>query len=191
MNKERIRSICRTALFAALTAALSVVSVPIPISPVPISLGLFAVFLSAMMLRPREALLSQFVYLLIGFAGFPVFTGFRAGPGVLFGPTGGYLLAYAPMAFFASLLISLYSGKTNEKRNVVLEGCVSAAALTASLLLCYGSGVLWFAYTQQTTVEYAVSMTVLPFAAFDLLKIACCAALFTPVRRRFHAMGYL
>ncbi len=76
-------------LFAALTAVGAYVAVPLPFSPVPVTLQTLFVYLSGLVLGGRRGALSQLVYLLLGASGIPVFAGGRGGVGVIFGPTGG------------------------------------------------------------------------------------------------------
>ncbi|MFV0412405.1 MAG: biotin transporter BioY, partial [Oscillospiraceae bacterium] len=83
-------------VFAALMAALIAVlaQIMVPIGPVPFSMAIFGVFFAGAMLPPLAASASIAVYLLLGIVGLPVFTGFKGGPQVLLGPTGGYLAGY-------------------------------------------------------------------------------------------------
>ena len=100
MRKTRLLAI--GGLFAALLAVFSQISIPLPFSPVPLSLGVLAVFLIGGLLPPRLVLGSVLAYLAMGVVGIPVFAGFLAGPGRLLGPTGGYLVAYPLMALLVS-----------------------------------------------------------------------------------------
>ena len=72
-NTKRLFMVAVSALFAALTAVLSQIS--INIGPIPINLALLAVFTAAGLLGPRYAALSQFIWLLMGLTGLPVFAG--------------------------------------------------------------------------------------------------------------------
>lgn len=96
---NRVYSLCVTALFAAILAVLSPLSIPLPFTPVPLSLGTFAVYLAAAAGGVRWGTLSVAVYLLLGAVGIPVFAGYSGGLQVLVGPTGGYLIGYLPLAF--------------------------------------------------------------------------------------------
>ena len=96
MKNTKTYAIIITALFAALTAAFS--QIFIPIGPVPINLALLAVFTAAGLLSPGRAVLSQVIYLLLGAAGVPVFSGFHGGFASIIGPTGGYLVGYVVAA---------------------------------------------------------------------------------------------
>ena len=90
-------------LFAALTAAGAAVAFPLPFSPVPITLQTLFVILAGAMLGPVYGPVSQLLYVAAGVAGMPVFAGGAAGPGVLVGPTGGYLVGFVLGAWTAGL----------------------------------------------------------------------------------------
>ena len=148
-----------SAFCTALTIILS--QLIIPLGPVPISCSLLAVFLSGSLLPPFPAFLSQSAYLLLGFAGFPVFAGLSAGPGVLLGPTGGYLLAYPLMALIISFALK------KQRSSSPVKKCLP---LFFALFLCYLSGSLWLSVVSRISLSAAFSAGVLPFIPFDLIK---------------------
>src|SRR5437763_7166924 len=86
-------------------AAASQVAIPLPFTPVPITLQPLVVVLAGLMLGPVAGAASMMLYLAAGAAGLPVFTPLGA-PGIarFFGPTGGYLIAYPAAAFVAGAL---------------------------------------------------------------------------------------
>ena len=81
-----------TGIFTAIIIILS--QIAIPTSPVPFTLSLLAIFLTGILLPPRQAFLAVLVYILLGAFGLPVFAGMKRVVSALFGPTGGYILAY-------------------------------------------------------------------------------------------------
>ncbi|MDQ4126909.1 MAG: biotin transporter BioY, partial [Actinomycetota bacterium] len=83
----------RVALMAAVTAVAAQITIPLPFSPVPFTLQVPAVVLSGLLLGPRYGAVAQAIYVLLGAVGVPVFAGFKGGLGIIFGPTGGYLLS--------------------------------------------------------------------------------------------------
>ena len=93
----------RTALFSGILCVLAPVALPVPGSPVPLSLATFAVYLTGMILGTKQGVLSVLVYLFLGTVGLPVFSGFSGGIGILLGPTGGYLLGYIPCVLVTGL----------------------------------------------------------------------------------------
>ena len=156
------RHMVLAALFAALLAVFS--QLAIPMVPVPMNLALLAVFLCALVLEPRWALISVGLYLLMGVLGLPVFSGFRGGPSVLFGPTGGYLLGYLLAAAVISLLIPLADHYA--KRILVL---------VAALLACYLPGTLWLMMLTGRGFGEALPLAVYPFLPGDAIKIILAA----------------
>ena len=155
------RQLTRMALFTALTAVLSQIIVPLPFTPVPVSMATAAVMLCGALLTPRMAFLSQAAYLLLGMAGAPVFSGFGGGLAKVAGPTGGYLLAYPLMALLTALLIQRFGqGKT----------VVTIAAMLVGLALCYLGGSLWLAVSTGRTLVEALMAGVVPFIAADIAK---------------------
>src|SRR5881398_1055390 len=91
--------------FALALAAASQVAIPLPFTPVPITLQPLVVVLAGLMLGPVAGAASMVLYLAAGAAGLPVFAPIGA-PGIarFFGPTGGYLIAYPAAAFVAGAL---------------------------------------------------------------------------------------
>jgi biotin transport system substrate-specific component len=166
----------------AITCVLSPIAVPLPFSPVPVSLGTFAMFLCGGLLSPGAAVMTQIVYLLLGAIGLPVFTGFQGGVGKLLGPTGGYLFSYPLMV----LLISYTVGWGAKLKTPALRPVVYAGGMAAAMLVCYALGTVWFCYQQQTTVGAALAACVVPFLLPDALKIAACAAILPILRGRVY-----
>lgn len=155
----KTRFLTRAALFAALTAVLAQVVIPLP-GLVPISLATFAVLLSGALLGPKWGLVSQLVYLCIGLAGAPVFAGMHGGPGVLAGPTGGYLIGYAAAALVTGLLLTLRPTRP-----------MLPLAMLAGALACYAFGTAWYMVATGNGLAGALAACVLPFLPGDAIKI--------------------
>ena len=97
MSKETIsavnvKTLTTTALLAAVLCILGPLS--IPIGPVPISLTSLALYFMVFLVGPKMSAAACAIYILIGFAGLPVFSGFTGGPQKLAGPTGGYIIGF-------------------------------------------------------------------------------------------------
>lgn len=93
------------ALFAALTGAVAWFKIPLPFTPVPITLQTLLVLMSGAMLGSYYGTLAMIIYLILGAIGLPVFAGGSSGVGALFGPTGGYLFSYPVAAFFIGIML--------------------------------------------------------------------------------------
>ena len=98
------KTLTMCAIFTALVAVCSQITIPLPL--IPINLALFAVYLAGALLGPWRGALSLLVYLLLAAVGVPVMAGFRGGLGNLVGNTGGYVVGY----FFGTLWYSILSG---------------------------------------------------------------------------------
>lgn len=167
---NQLRMTVYTALFVALIACGAFIS--IPIGPVPIVLQNLFVLLAGLILGPVWGLACVAVYLLIGFAGLPVFAGATAGAGKLFGPTGGYLLGYLP-AVMAAGAISKGLKKT-------MAG--DLMAMLAGSLIVYAAGVPWLKFAFSMTWYKAFAAGMLPFLIGDGLKIIAAAIIAKRIR---------
>ncbi len=144
-------------------AALSQLSVPLP-SGVPLTLQVFAVTLAGFALGGRTAAVSTAVYLLLGLTGLPVFAGFRGGPAVLFGPTGGFLIGFVPLALSC--------------------GQRSPWAAAAGLLACHALGVIQFAAVTGAGLAEAFALASLPYLLKDAALTLAAYCMGKVVRRR-------
>ncbi|HEY2377065.1 MAG TPA: biotin transporter BioY [Gemmatimonadaceae bacterium] len=145
--------------FAIALAAASQVAIPLPLTPVPITLQPLVVALAGLMLGPTAGAASMVLYLAAGAAGLPVFAPIGA-PGIarFFGPTGGYLIAYPAAAFVAGVLA---------RREPSLVGRWLAA--TAGVVVILFGGVAQLAIVSQS-VGRAIAIGLTPFALLDIVK---------------------
>ena len=122
-----------------------------------------------------------FIYLLIGLIGLPVFSGFTAGPGKLFGPTGGYLVGYLLSACVCGSLMEREKNKESLKRIKKISYFI---ILLVGNLILYLVGVFWLAKVSGVTMENAIRIGVLPFIFPDLLKNIIVISLGSELKRR-------
>ncbi|HEY5218360.1 MAG TPA: biotin transporter BioY [Gemmatimonadaceae bacterium] len=151
--------------FTVALAAASQVAIPLPGTPVPITLQPMLVVLAGMMLGPVFGAVSMFLYLIAGAAGLPVFAPMGA-PGMLrfLGPTGGYLLAYPVAAYIAGVLalrVRTFSGR--------------ALSAAAGIGVLYVGGLAQLAIITGSLTRAAV-LGVVPFVALDGVKSLIAAA---------------
>jgi len=163
---------------SAFAAICAHVSLPLFFTPVPLSLAPFAVLVVGLALAPRMAAATFAAYLLEGAAGLPVFAPSPAIGGFahLFGPTGGYLLAYPLAAAVISFLF-------RRSRRGYFSAFAVAAIGDLLILIC---GALWLAAITHIAVTQATALAVLPFLAGDALKIAAAAAVRSGFARLRH-----
>lgn len=97
----RLRNMMFISLFVAIVAVLGLFPpIPIPFLPIPITLQTFGVILAGAVLGARHGGIAMFIFIALIAAGAPLLSGGRGGLGVLFGPSGGYILGFPVVAFF-------------------------------------------------------------------------------------------
>lgn len=161
------------ALLAAIMCISSYISIYVPFSPVPITAQLLVVFLIALLLEPRQAALTILVWLLLGVAGLPVFSGGRGGIGVIAGPTGGFALAYLPAALLLSCLVRKLFRPVSQLLCLVGVG----------LPILYGIGLPWMQVVSGIGWKSAFFSSVLPFLPGDIIKAVAAVYLGLALRR--------
>ena len=164
-NKLTIKTIALIAVMIAVTCVLAPLS--LPIGPVPISLTNLAIYFGLYILGVKKESLSYIVYMLIGLAGLPVFSNFTGGVGKLFGPTGGYIIGFLPMAVIAGIFIDRSKGKL----------LPSLLGMVLGTVICYALGTAWLAYQANMDFKAALFAGVIPFIPGDLIKMALAAVL--------------
>lgn len=156
-------------LGAALVALAAQIAIPLPGTPVPLTLQPLAVLIVGGLLGPELGAGALLVYLALGAAGLPVFTPYGL-PGIarLLGPTGGYLLAYPVSAFAVGKVV----GDHAHWGRVTLAALLGLALIhlggLAQLLLLTGSAA------------GAVRLGTLPFLGGDALKLAVAVLILKP-----------
>lgn len=151
------------AAFALLIAAAAQVRVPVPGTPVPMTLQLLAVLAVGLWLPWRNALAVVGLYLGLGAAGLPVWAPGSTG---LFGPTGGYLLGFVPAVLICSLMTGVSAGRW--RRLVAAMVGATCVLAVGAFGLAVWSGSAW---------RDAILLGVAPFAAKALVEAIAAALL--------------
>jgi len=171
-DSSRVRQVAiviGASLFVALCARLSL---PLPFTPVPLTLANFGVLLVGVLLGSKRGFAALALYLAEGAAGMPVFS--PAGPGgiaQLLGPTGGYLLAY-PLA-------ALVAGWIAERAPASFAK-FAIAALAAEAVI-FAGGLSWLMVLTHTATQ-AVSFGLYPFVFGEVIKVAVAAGIATKLK---------
>lgn len=177
----KTKNIALIGLMAAVLCILGPLALPIPVSPVPISMGSFAVYLTAYILGLKKGTVSLCIYLLLGLVGLPVFTGFSGGIGKVLGPTGGYMVGYIFMTLICGFFVDRW--KTN-------YGIIFLGMILGTLAL-YLFGTLWLAKLANMSFIAALGVGVIPFIPGDLAKIVITMLVAAPVRKCLWKAGIL
>lgn len=159
-KKLNIQELTKIALCVAILCIASYLVFPLPFTPIVISLQTIMVNVIGLILRPRDAAWTIVVYLFMGLIGLPVFSAGTAGPGKLFGPTGGYYFGF----LFAVVLISLLKGK---KRNLLRY---SAITIGVGLPIQHIAAVAMMCIHNGFQVQAAFLTVSLPFLLGDIVK---------------------
>jgi biotin transport system substrate-specific component len=166
-----------TALFAALIAAGTFVSIPLPFSPVPIAIQNLFCVLAGLVLGPVMGAAATALYLLAGIIGAPVFAGASGGIARLLGPTGGFLAGY----LLGGCTAGLIAGFPRPGKKTALWRIIAAAL--AGFLVVYLPGVAWLKLSTGRTWAASIAGGFLPFIPGDIVK-GIAAVLAAPRLRR-------
>jgi biotin transport system substrate-specific component len=163
-----------------LVAVCAHFTVPLPFTPVPLTLGDLAVLLVGLALGPQMAFAALALYLAEGAAGLPVFAP-NGMPGLahLLGPTGGYLFAYPFAAAVAGFLAR------SLKRLPDYAAALSAACSASLLIMASGAG--WLSLSLHHSAALTLQLAVLPFLPGQVVKIVSAAGIYSALRSRRRA----
>ena len=165
----------RMALMVAMNCVSAYIIIPLPFSLSPIALQTLIVNLTGYVLNTKQAFMTMLVYLLVGLAGVPVFTGGSAGPGKLFGPTGGYIIGFLVTAVF----LAYFKGEKYNFKRYALLGCV------IGIPLIYVFGVVQLKLITGMGWDKAIMTGALPFIPLDIVKCLAAAVIAGPINRIF------
>lgn len=159
------RSVGLVFAFSLLMALAAQIS--IPVGPVPITAQTFVVLLAGALLGSRLGAMAMVVYLVEGASGLPFFSGGHGGLLHLFGPTGGYLIAFPAAAF----ITGAFAENDWDKRFLTATAAMAVGSVVIML-----SGWAWFALVTHTAPAVAFQLAVLKFIPGDIIKVLLAAA---------------
>jgi biotin transport system substrate-specific component len=173
-ERSKVTDFVYAAMFAALTAVLGLVSIPLPFSPVPVSGQSLGIMLAGSVLTVKQAAFSVLTFVLIGAVGVPVFSGLTGGLGILVGPRGGYYLGF----LVGAIVIALLRGQSSNPWRLAL------ANLIGGIGVVYLFGVAWLSVVTGMSFEKAVMAGALPFIPGDLFKVFAASAIGAAINKR-------
>ena len=171
-----IKKLTLALTLAAVIGLMAQARIVLPWTPVPITLQTLGVLMAGVLLGRGWGAVSVALYLALGIAGVPWFTGWAGGLAHLAGPTGGYLIGF----ILAALFVGYVTDKYVAARRI---GPLFALMLFASLVLVYVPGVLqlklWLNLVLGNPVTWtqALNLGAVPFIAGDVLKVAAASGL--------------
>ncbi|MFH1507879.1 MAG: biotin transporter BioY [Candidatus Omnitrophota bacterium] len=179
LNREIVvsKTACRLAgiaVFVVLTALGAFVRVPLPFTPVPITLQTFFVLLSGAMLGPVGGSFSQLSYFILGLAGIPLFTLSGSGISYLAGPTTGYILGF--------IIVGFLIGKSIRTSHKSLFSIMCIFILGDLIILFCGA--LWLKIIFNLTLNKALFLGVFPFVTGDIIKAVAASIIYAGFQAR-------
>ena len=174
-NVNKTAEMTRMALMVAMNCVSAYIIIPLPFSLSPLALQTLIVNLTGYVLNAKQAFMTMLVYLLVGLAGVPVFTGGSAGPGKLFGPTGGYIIGF----LFTAVFLAYFRGEKYSFKRYALLGCV------IGIPLIYVFGVVQLKLVTGMGWDKAIMTGALPFIPLDIVKCLAAAVIAGPINRIF------
>lgn len=190
MTKKRLSAnvITKMAFLAALLCSSAYISVAIPFTPVVITFQTMIINLISILLTPTESFITILVYTIIGLIGIPVFSGGTGGVGRLFGPTGGYILAFivaVPVMSFTKVFFARIFKRFIKNETLAKTIAYSVNAILVGMVLILGIGTVYMKLTYVSGTSAAtwggvIAIAVLPFLPLDIVK--CIAAAVIGVR---------
>ncbi len=167
-----VRRAVAVGAFVVLTTAGAYAAVPLPWTPIPMTLQPLFVLLAGFVLGPTLGATSMVSYVLLGASGLPLFFGGQAGLAWLMGPTGGFILAFPAAAFVTGWL----AGSKSPGSARLL------AAVAGGLVVIYLGGTAQFAMLTGRTALDTLALTVVPFLAGDVIESLVAVAIASRVR---------
>lgn len=189
MGRMNVKDYCQIAVFTAIICVVSQLSIPMP-AGVPMTLQTFVIPMAAVVLGTSKGTASTVLYVILGMIGVPVFAGFSGGFDKIFGMTGGFIISFPLLAFFAGIGYS-YAIKVADKRKKALFYSVFVMGLFVGTALNYLVGTLWFSVITGNSLSYSFMVCVLPFIITSLIKIFMIAFLGPVLRRAMIRSGVL
>ncbi len=167
-------NILGVAFFVTAITLSAFVRIPLPFTPVPLTLQTFFVLLSGAFLGLRLGAFTQILYILLGIIGVPVFTGTLTGLLYLSGPTAGYLFGFIAAAVFTASFVKYAKGNLLA---VIFIFCF------ADMLLLF-CGATWLKLSLQISWVKSIFIGFIPFLLGDIIKASLAALLFWKLRTR-------
>ncbi len=161
------------AVFSALIAVLSMISIPVPMG-VPVTLQTFIIAVAGFTLGSGRGMISVLVYIALGAVGLPVFSCFQGGFGALLGITGGFIIGFIPYVFLCGIRNKKY-----------LFRLLSAFG---GLIICHLCGIGWY-YLLTDSFTSGIFTVSLPYLPKDIICVICALAVsdkLKPVIQKFN-----
>lgn len=165
-----LAALVKVSVMSAIMAALSLVAIPLPFSPLPITLQSLGAMLAGLVLGPVGGTWAVLLYLTLGSIGLPVFAGGRSGTEAILGPSGGYLIGFLPGAWITGMLSTksknLFRTFSKAKRFCVYM----VSCLLGGIVIVHLFGIIHLARVTYIPLLDAMLIGTVPFLPGDTFK---------------------
>jgi len=169
---KKIREMALVGIFVAMICVVSQIVIPMP-SGVPITLQILMIAFLGYFFNFKKAIISILLYILIGFVGLPVFSGFQGGFGVLFGPTGGFIWGFVAVAVLCAL--------SPLKKGIAIPIGI------LSVVICHILGIVQYSVVTRTDFAVAFIAVSLPYILKDIAFVPIAYALSLKIKKLLRA----
>lgn len=174
-NKMSTMQITKVALMIAFVSVSSYIVIPLPFTAASITGQTLAINILALLLSPWESFITMMCYWFLGLVGAPIFAGGTAGPGKMFGPTGGYYIGF----IVAPVIISILKGKKYKLgRYLVVTICVGMPVI-------YIIACAWMTIVGNMSLRAAFIGGAAPFIPLDIVKCVAAIVIVKPIQKLF------
>ena len=174
IGSKSISAVIGVMFFVLATAFGAYVRIPLPGTPVPMTLQTLFVALSGAVLGKRLGSVSQVSYIFLGAMGLPIFQGYGFGPAHMLGPTGGYLTGFIAASYLTGRLLEK---ETSNAYKI-------AASFIAGTIVLYGFGIAWLMTLYRINFLNAVTIGLIPFLTAEAVKIFAASCIYRAVADR-------
>lgn len=178
-SKISVETIGMIGIFTAFISIISAIPIGIELFGVPATLQTFAMAFIGFVLCQKLGTTCCCIYILLGFIGIPVYNKFMAGPSVLFGPTGGFIIGFVLLVFFSGLGMKL----THNFHSTVSKAIVAMIASLIGLILCHLIGIFQFSIVSDITFIKSFLLVSLPYIPKDIASVALAYFIALAVRK--------
>lgn len=167
-EKSVVKNVTLVLGLVALTAVCAQVAIPLPFTPVPLTLQTFAVLAGAAALGAERAVIAQVLYIVLAVAGLPVLAEGSSGADAVLGATGGYLVGFVVASFVVGRIA---------QRGATRKVVSTVVAYVAGSAVIYTLGVAWLAHVTGWSIAESISKGLVPFLVGDALKALVAGAI--------------
>ena len=164
-------------IFSFTVFTIIAAQITIPVKPVPFTLQTMVVLLAGALLGARNGAYSQLLYIALGAAGLPVFAYGALGPAVLFGPTGGYLLAFPIAAYLVGYLV---------QKNKSYFGVVLSMFAANIFIIIAGTLFLYLFYLQNFSDAITAGAAI--FTVWMVIKVFAAATIYFGISKKYETL---